>query len=337
MIRAISMRVGGTLAVLFLVCLAIFTMLRLVPGDAADIMLPDDATPEDAALLRARWGLDQPIWIQFLRFLSNAVRLDFGQSYRFRDDVWHLIAERIGATLELASVSLLIAVVVGLGFGIVAALRKGSFTDGVLSMLAIAGVSAPNFWIGIMLVLFFSAELNLLPSGGRLPYGVVIPSITGLLIPDALMSGRPDLAAIAIRHVLLPATTLALAMVGIIARITRSAMIDAGQEEFVFTAVAKGLSVPKIVVRHLLPNAAVPIVTIIGLELGGLLSGSIIVEVVFTWPGIGTLLFQSVSVRDIPLTLGIVVAYTTFFILLNATIDLVYLAIDPRLRGKASS
>lgn len=336
MIRIVASRLLGMLVVLLLVCLTIFTMLRLVPGDAAELLVPEDATPEDVARLREQWGLGQPIFVQFLHFVVNAVRLDFGVSYRFRDDVTHLIGQRIGATLELAAVALLIAIVVGLVFGIWAALRKGTLVDGILSVLSIAGVSAPHFWIGIMLVLLFSANLNLLPSGGRLPYGIDIPHVTGLLIPDALLSGRPDLAWIALQYVVLPATTLAFGMIGIIARITRSSMIDAGQEEFVFTAVAKGLSVPAVVFRHLLPNALIPIVTIIGLELGGLISGSIIVEVVFSWPGIGTLLFQAVSVRDIPLTIGIVVVYTSLFILLNVLVDLLYMAIDPRLRTKGA-
>ena len=209
---------------------------------------------------------------------------------------------------------------------------KADFPDAILSLVSIAGVSAPSFWIGIMLVLIFSAELNWLPSGDRLPYGMAPPRITGLLVLDFMVAGQIGMAVTAAKHLLLPAATLALAMIGIITRITRSAIIDVGQQEYIFTAVAKGLSLRRIVTRHLAPNAAIPVITIIGLELGSLLSGSIIVEVVFSWPGLGTLLFQAVSVRDIPLVLGIVMTYTSIFILLNTIIDLLYVWIDPRIR-----
>jgi ABC-type dipeptide/oligopeptide/nickel transport system permease component len=329
--KFILSRAGGAVLVLLLVSLILFTMLKSAAGDAADILLPDLATPEDAARLRERWGLDQPVVVQFARFIWNGLHLDFGESFRFHQPVSQLIAERLPATIELALAATLAAIVIGIAAGLVSALYKGRFPDTVLSLVSIAGVSAPSFWIGIMLVLIFSAELNLLPSGDRLPYGMAPPRITGLLIPDSLLAGQIGLMAIAAKHLLLPAATLALAMIGI-TRITRSAIIDVGQQEFIFTAVAKGLSLRRIVTGHLAPNAAIPIITIIGLELGSLLSGSIIVEVVFSWPGLGTLLFQAVSVRDIPLVLGIVMTYTSIFILLNTVIDLLYVWIDPRIR-----
>ena len=325
-------RVGGAVVVLLLVSLILFTMLKSAAGDAADILLPDLATPEDAARLRERWGLDQPVAVQFARFIWNGLHLDFGESFRFHQPVSTLIAERLPATIELALAATLAAIAIGLAAGLVSALYKGRFPDAILSLVSIAGVSAPSFWIGIMLVLIFSAELNWLPSGDRLPYGMAPPRITGLLVLDSLVAGQIGMAATAAKHLLLPAATLALAMIGIITRITRSAIIDVGQQEYIFTAVAKGLSLRRIVTRHLAPNAAIPVVTIIGLELGSLLSGSIIVEVVFSWPGLGTLLFQAVSVRDIPLVLGIVMTYTSIFILLNTIIDLLYVWIDPRIR-----
>jgi ABC-type dipeptide/oligopeptide/nickel transport system permease component len=265
MLRAILLRLAGAIPVLFLVACGIFSLLHLAPGDAASLLSSSDAGPEDVERLRALWGLDQPLYVQFGKFL-----------------------------------------------------------------IAVAGVSAPSFWMGILLVLLFSADLHILPSSGRLPYGTPITDSTGFYLIDSLMAGQFRTFGLVLTHLALPAMTLAAGMLGIIARITRSALIDVGQEDFISTAVAKGLSRGQIVRRHLLPNAAIPITTIIGLELGVLMSGTIIVEVIFSWPGVGSLLFQAVNVRDTPLTTGVVVVYTTLFIALNVLIDLFYFIIDPR-------
>jgi peptide/nickel transport system permease protein len=337
MLRAIALRLAGVLPVLFLVTLVLFILMRVAPGDAADLLVPDEATEEEVTRIRERWGLDRPVLEQYARFLINVVRLDFGRSYRYGQDVSQLILERLPATIELSLMALAIAALIAIPLGILAALRKGTFVDGMVSVVAITGVSTPTFWLGILLVLFLSAELNLLPSAGRLPYGIEVQHVTGLYLVDAMLAGRFDLLGLIASYIALPALTLAFNMVGIIARITRSAIIDVAQEEFITTAVAKGLSRGAIVRRHLLPNAAVPIVTIIGLELGVLISGSIIVEVVFSWPGLGTLLYQAISVRDIPLTTGIVVTYTTLFIVINVVIDLVYFLIDPRIRASQAA
>ncbi len=297
------------------------------------MLAPDDASAEDMERLRQQWGLDQPIPVQFGYFLLNAIRLDFGVSFRYGEPVLDIILQRLPATIELALTALIFALLIAIPLGIITALRKGRLIDTLGSLLAVAGVSAPAFWIGILLVLFFSANLSLLPSSGRMPFGIDIPHTTGLLVVDSLIHGRFEALRLAVMHLILPAFTIAIGMVGIITRITRSAIIDVGQEEFVYTAVSKGLSRGQIVRDHLLPNAAIPITTIIGLELGVLISGSIIVEVVFSWPGLGQMLYQAVSVRDIPLVTGVVITYTTIFIFLNILVDILYVIIDPRLRS----
>jgi ABC-type dipeptide/oligopeptide/nickel transport system permease component len=330
MLRAILLRLAGAIPVLFLVACGIFALLHLAPGDAASLLSSGDAGPEDVERLRVLWGLDQPLYVQFGKFLLNVAQLDLGISLRYQQPVIAMIAERLPATLELAAVTLTIAVCVGVPLGILAALNKGRLIDGLVSLIAVAGVSAPSFWMGILLVLLFSADLHLLPSSGRLPYGTPIASGTGFFLVDSLLAGQFRTFGLVLTHLALPAMTLAAGMVGIIARISRSALIDVGQEDFISTAVAKGLSRGQIVRRHLLPNAAIPITTIIGLELGVLLSGTIIVEVIFSWPGVGSLLYQAVNVRDTPLTTGVVVVYTTLFILLNVLIDVFYFVIDPR-------
>jgi peptide/nickel transport system permease protein len=334
LLHLIITRVFGAIPVLLLVTMAIFGLLRLAPGDAAELLLPDDATEEQVAETREAWGLDRPIWVQYGQFLTNLARFDLGESYRYRAPVFEMIGERLPATLELSFYALVIAIVIAIPLGLIAALNKGKVIDAIISVISISGVSAPSFWVGILLVLFFSGYLNLFPSSGRLPYGTSVPTVTGFVTVDALLAGSTETFIAAIRYLTLPALTLALAMIGIISRITRAAVIDAGQEEHVYTAGAKGMKTPAIVRRHLLPNAAIPIATIVGLELGALISGSIIVEVVFSWPGMGTLLFQAISVRDMPLTTGAVAAYTLLFIGLNLLIDIFYVMIDPRLRSK---
>jgi ABC-type dipeptide/oligopeptide/nickel transport system permease component len=332
MLRHIAGRVLGAVPVVLLVALGIFALVRLAPGDAASTLAAEDATEADLARMRAQWGLDQPVLVQFFYFLSNLARLDFGTSYRYHAPVTELIGQRLPATIELAVIALLIAAAIAVPLGVATALRKGSWLDGLGSLVAVLGVSAPSFWVGILLVLFVSGYLNLLPSSGRIPLDVPLREVTGFVLIDSLLQGQVGLFRQGLQYILLPATTLAFGMIGIIARISRSAVIDVGQEEFVVTAVAKGLKRREVVRSHLLPNATVPIITIIGLELGTLISGSIVVEVVFSWPGLGSLLYSAVTSRDIPLTTGIVVSYTFIFIFLNVLVDLVYVLIDPRLR-----
>ena len=332
MLRHIAGRVLGAVPVVLLVALGIFALVRLAPGDAASTLAAEDATEADLARMRAQWGLDQPLLVQFFYFLSNLARLDFGTSHRYHAPVTELIGQRLPATIELAVIALLIAAAIAVPLGVATALRKGSWLDGLGSLVAVLGVSAPSFWVGILLVLFVSGYLNLLPSSGRIPLDVPLREVTGFVLIDSLLQGQVGLFRQGLQYILLPATTLAFGMIGIIARISRSAVIDVGQEEFVVTAVAKGLKRREVVRSHLLPNATVPIITIIGLELGTLISGSIVVEVVFSWPGLGSLLYSAVTSRDIPLTTGIVVSYTFIFIFLNVLVDLVYVLIDPRLR-----
>ncbi len=336
MLRALAWRLAGVLPVVLLVTLLIFSILHFAPGDAAELLLPEDLSQEEVARVRALWGLDRPLLEQYWRFLVNIAHFDFGTSYRYHESVFTLVAQRLPATLELAFFALFLAAAIGVPLGVTAALHKGRAADAAVSITAVAGVSAPTFWMGIMLLLVFSAQLRWLPSGGRIPFGTTIPYVTGLNTLDAMLAGRFDLVPVLLTHVALPAGTLALNMMGIIARITRSAIVHVAQEEFIFTATAKGLSRGQIVRRHLLPNSMIPVITIIGLELGALISGSIIVEIVFTWPGIGTLLYQAISVRDIPLTTGVIVAYTFLFIFINILIDIAYFTLDPRVRASAT-
>jgi ABC-type dipeptide/oligopeptide/nickel transport system permease component len=332
MIKACAVRILGAAPVILLVICGVFALIHLAPGDAAAQLAPDEATDADVAQLRALWGLDQPLYVQLGKFIYNVARLNLGVSLRYQQSNLSLIEARLPATLELALVAMLLATAIGIPAGLLAALHKGRIADAFVSILSVAGVSAPSFWLALLLVLQFSSRWGLLPSGGRLPFGAPTPSGTGFLLIDSLAHGDFGLFRIALAHLVLPAATLAAGMVGIIARITRSAVIDVAQEEFIVTAVAKGLSRTQIVRRHVVPNAAIPIVTIIGLELGVMISGTIIVEVVFSWPGVGNLLYEAVTVRDTPLVTSVVIVYSALFIFLNVLIDLFYLSVDPRVR-----
>ncbi len=325
-------RVIGTIPVLLLITFLVFGLLQLAPGDPADILLPEEATHEDIAEARARWGLDKPFHEQYLNFLMSAVRGDFGQSFRYKESVIVLLAQRFPATLELAFFATLFALVIGVPLGVWAGARPNSWIDNFGSVFGFFGISMPSFWMGIMLILIVSGFFNLLPSAGRETYGVPGESITGFYTIDSLIRGDWKAFWDALSYIVMPAVTLGVNMLGILMRVTRSAILDVTHEEFITTARAKGLSERTVLWRHVVRNAMITIITVVGLELGTLLSGSIIVETVFAWPGIGNLLINGLGTRDYPLITGVVLAYTVLFVTVNFLIDISYGAIDPRIR-----
>jgi len=325
-------RLLGAIPVLIVVAGIIFALMQLAPGDAVSMLISDEASEADKDRIREAWGLDRPPFLQFVSFLGNALTGDFGTSFRYKMPVMEIVWERLPATIELSVAATLIAVLVGVPLGVLAASRPGSVWDGVASAFSFAGISMPNFWLGILLILLFAGHLNILPSGGREPWGMGLDRITGFLIIDATLQGRWDALGAALRHLALPAIVLGTNMMGIITQMTRASVQDAMHEDYVMTARAKGLSESRVLWRHAFRNAMVGVVTIIGLEFGTLLSGAMIVETVFAWPGIGSLLIQGISSRDFPLIIGLVLVYTGLFILMNLIIDLLYTLIDPRIR-----
>lgn len=325
-------RLIGVIPVLLIVAALVFTLMQLAPGDAVNMLISDEASEEDKARVRAAWGLDQPPVVQFASFAANAATGDFGMSFKFKVPVMELVAERLPATIELALAATLIAVAIGVPLGVLAAARPGGWLDSAASGLSFAGVSMPNFWIGILLILLFAGHLNWLPSGGREAWGMATPKVTGFLLIDTALAGRGDAFLAALKHLALPALVLGTNMTGIITQLTRAAVQEALGEDYIMTARAKGLSRARVLWRHGFRNALVGVVTIIGLELGALLSGAIIVETVFAWPGIGNLLLQGIGARDFPLIIGLVLVYTGIFILVNMITDLLYTILDPRIR-----
>lgn len=325
-------RLFGVLPVLLVVSLMVFALMQAAPGDPVSMLVSDEASQEDRARITAAWGLDQPATVQYLNFVKNAATGDFGTSFRYREPVMDLVLARLPASIELALYATFLAIIVGIPLGVMAAARPNSVFDTIGSIGGFFGISMPNFWLGILMILIFAGYLNILPSGGREPWGLDLPRITGFLTLDAIMQGRWDALVQALRYLALPTIVLGTAMTGIIMQITRASMLENLGEDYVMTARAKGLSNRVVLWHHAFRNALVSVITIIGLEFGALISGAIIVETVFSWPGIGLLLIQGITFRDFPLITGLVLIYTTIFVLLNVLIDILYTIVDPRIR-----
>jgi ABC-type dipeptide/oligopeptide/nickel transport system permease component len=280
-----------------------FAALRL-SGDPAATMLPGDATVDQLEALRRELGLDQPIYVQYVQFLGNALRGDFGISFRHQQPALGLVLERLPATLELAFAALLLAVAVALPLGIVAAIRRGRAVDALAMSFAVVGQSTPTFWMGIMLILIVSVELGWLPTSGRGGF----------------------------ENLILPAITLGAQFAALLARLTRTSMLEVLGQDFLTTARAKGLRERTVVLRHALKNAAVPVITLAGLQFGTLLGGAVVTETVFAWPGVGRLAVQSILVRDYPVVQAGVFVLALSFVMINLLVDLAYGQLDPRIR-----
>lgn len=325
-------RLAGTIPVFLLITLLVFLLLHAAPGDPASLLLSDNTSAADVAEARQRWGLDQPVHIQYLKFFTAAATGDLGKSFRFAQPVSELIAARLPATIELAAFSIMIAVSLAIPLGVWAGARPNSWVDNLGTSFGLFGISMPNFWLGIMLILLFAGNFHLLPSAGRSTYGIAGSQESGFYFLESMARGNWPAVKDAFAHMALPAFALGANMIGILMRVTRSSVLEVMHEEYVVTARAKGLAEQRVLWRHVLNNALIPIITVAGLELGTLLSGSIIVETVFAWPGMGSLLITGVSSRDYPLVMGLVLMYTAAFVTINLVIDALYGFIDPRIR-----
>jgi ABC-type dipeptide/oligopeptide/nickel transport system permease component len=290
--------------VLLNVSLVVFVLVRIVPGDPARLMLGMEASEEAVQAARAQFGFDRPLYVQYAQFVGGALRGDLGQSVRFRRPVGDLLRESFPATLELAMAATVIALVLAVPAGIYAAVHRDGVLDRLLMAGALIGQAMPIFWLGIMLITLFSVKLGWLPT-----------------------SGRGSLA-----QLIMPSVTLSTYVMALLARLTRSNMLDVLREQYVRTARAKGLRETVIVHKHALMSAALPIVTVLGLQVGALLSGAVVTETVFNWPGIGTLALRAIQQRDYPVVQGVVLVSAALFVLINGMVDLAYRYLDPRVR-----
>ena len=302
MSRYIATRLLATLPVLLGVILVVMLTLDLIPGDPVALMLGQNARPEEVATLRANLGLDDPLWLRYVRYVGNVLRGDLGRSILSNRPVWEEIAAVFPNTLQLALAAMVLSVVVGTFTGVISAVRPGGLVDAATRLLALIGLSMPVFWLGLVLIYVFAYYLRLLPVGG-----------TGTW-----------------KHLVLPALALAAPSIAIVSRMTRSTMLEVQREDYARTARAKGLLPRVVIARHVLRNALIPIVTVIGLQFGQLMGGAVLTETVFAWPGLGRLTVTAIFARDYVLLQGCVLVFAVSFVLINMLVDISYAYIDPR-------
>ncbi len=304
MARYLLRRFALTLPAIWLVLTMVFFLIHIVPGDPVEQMLGEGAAPGQAAQLRHSLGLDRPLYVQYGRYLADVVRGDLGQSFKFQAPVRHVIFERYPATLQLAFLALLVCAAIAIPAGVIAAHRRGSNEDRAIGVFTLLGLAVPNFALGPLLITLFSIKLGWLPVSGR----------GGAL------------------NYMLPAATLGAALAAILTRMVRSSMLEELSSDYVRTARAKGLSTSAVLLRHALRNALIPIITILGLQFGTLLAGTIVTETIFSWPGIGRLTVMAISSRDYPLLQGCILVIALSYVLVNLLTDVFYAFIDPRVR-----
>ncbi len=319
--------------VLLGVSVIVFVMITLTPGDPVDIMIGDEiVTEEQEEAMRRDLGLDRPVHERFLVFLGNAVQGDFGESFYHGRPVADVIAERLPATIELTLVAMIIALVTAIPLGVLAAIKRNSILDRIATVGSLLGVSLPGFWFGILLIMLFAVQLDLLPVSGRIGYAFEIEPITHFMLIDTLLRGRPDAFLDALSHIILPAITLGLPMTAILMRVTRASMLEVLRQDYVTFAEAKGLARHRILFRHALKNALIPTVSVAAIETGSLLGGNMIVETVFGWPGLGRLVVESIFVRNYPLVQAAVLLYAVTYVMLNFFADILYTVLNPRVK-----
>lgn len=331
MIAYVLRRLVLLVPVLLGIMTAVFVLLQLIPGDPAIALAGDKASVEQVARVREEFGLDRPLPVQYAAFLGAAARLDFGDSLRTHQPVAGELRQFFGATLELSLAALVIALVVGVPVGVVAATHRYTPLDYGSMLVALVGISTPVFWAGIVLIYLLSFRLGLFPIGGIIGTGIEVRHITYGYVTDSLLTANWPALRSSLHHLLLPAFVLSTIPMAIVARMARSSMLEVLGQDYLRTARAKGLRERLVVVRHALKNALIPVVTVIGLQFGGLISGAFLTETVFGRPGIGRYVVTAIGARDYPAIQGTVLTVAVVFVLINLVVDLVYAYVDPRI------
>ena len=321
------------------ITLLAFSLIHLIPGDPVQVMAGERRLdPEFHAQVLHQLGLDQPLWRQYVGYLWKALHLDLGESFVTHEPVWREFSALFPATLELSACAMVLATVLGLLAGVLAAVKRGSALDHGVMGLSLAGFSMPIFWWGLLLIMFFSVDMRsiapelALPVSGRMALEFDIVPRTGFMLVDAWLSGEEGAFRSALSHLVLPSIVLGTVPLAVIARMTRSSMLEVLREDYVRTAKAKGLSPARIVFVHALRNALVPVITVIGLQVGTLLAGAVLTETIFSWPGIGKWLIDAIGRRDYPVVQGGILIIATLVILVNLLVDLLYGLVNPRIR-----
>ena len=314
------------------VSIIVFFMVRAIPGDPAQILLGQTATQAQVQEMRAQMGLDKPAVVQYVLFLRDAFTGDLGDSITTGRPVTVELMARLPATLELTAFAMIIAVLVGVPVGVISAVKQYSILDKVTSVLALAGISMPIFWLAMILVVIFTVNLPLLPFPGRLSSETTITAITGMVLVDSLLTFNLAGFWDGLKHLILPAVALGTIPMAVVTRMTRSSMLEVMNEDYVRTARAKGVVPWRVIFKHALRNAMLPTITVIGLQTGLLMGGAIITEQIFAWPGVGQIAFDSINRRDYAMIQGVVLYGALLFVLVNLVVDILYAVLDPRVR-----
>jgi peptide/nickel transport system permease protein len=318
---------------MFGVAIVVFMFIRLTPGDPVDIMLGDSGTVTTGEMeqLRSEFHLDEPLHIQLWLFLKDAVRGDLGYSYVLKLPVTTLIAERLPATIELALGALFFSLIVAFPIGILSAVKQNSLLDRLSMGGSFLGISMPGFWLGIILILFFSVRLGWLPVQGRIDFDAQLQEVTGFYVLDSIITRNKEALVSSLKHLVLPSIALGAAVTAIVARVLRSSMLETLRSDYVTLARSKGASETSVVMKHALRNALIPTVTVVGLQVGILLGGNMIIETVFSWPGLGSMVVDAIFNRDFPLVQGSVMIYAFIFVMANLIVDLLYTYLNPKI------
>ncbi|ANU18860.1 peptide ABC transporter permease [Planococcus plakortidis] len=332
MLHYIGQRLLQLIPVLLGMTFIVFMIIRAIPGDPAQVILGQQASEEAIKALRTSLGLDNPWYIQYFDYLKGLVTGDMGDSLRTRSPVSEEIWPYLAATFELSLFAIIIAVVIGINAGIISAWFQNSWFDYLAMVLALIGVSMPIFWLGLMNQWIFSIELGILPTTGRENVRDPIDNITNFYVLDTLIQGDFNQLATVLKHLVLPGTALATIPMAIIARMTRSSMLEVMRSDYVRTARAKGVKMFWVVYKHALKNAIIPVLTIIGLQMGLLLGGAILTETIFGWPGIGRYIYEAIGFRDYPVIQSGILVVAFIFVMINLLVDLLYGLVDPRIK-----
>lgn len=314
--------------------LIVFSIIHAIPGDPAEVILGEKASNASKEALRQQLKLDQPLYIQYGDYLGNLLSGDLGKSIRTREEITSEMGPYLAATLELTVFSMLFAIIIGVNAGILSAWKQNSWFDYTSMLIALIGVSMPIFWLGLMEQWLFALELKWLPSIGRMNPRDPVDSVTGLYLIDTLLAGRMDQFWTVMKHLILPGIALGTIPMAIIARMTRSSMLEVLRSDYIRTAKAKGMSQLSVIYKHALRNAFIPVLTVVGLQFGLLLGGAVLTETIFAWPGVGRYIFDAISARDYPVIQSGILVIALIFVLINLLVDLLYAAVDPRISYK---
>ena len=327
----IARRLIALIPVLIGVSILVFSLIRMIPGDPVTVMLGERARPADIERVREEMGFNRPIHIQYLEWMRRILRGDLGTSIINRTAVADELRQRLPATIEIVIVSMIIGVTAGVSIGIISAIKRNSWIDVVSMFGALIGVSMPIYWLALVLIYALAVNQKIFPPSARLDAALTVTRTTGFMLVDTLLMGDFKLFLNALWHLLLPATVLSTTIMPILARMTRSSMLEVLRQDYVRTARAKGLRERAVIISHALKNALLPVVTVVGLQLGGLLGGALLTETIFSWPGMGLWTYRAILSRDYPIVQGAVLVSASIYVFVNLIVDISYAYLDPRI------